>query len=107
MVDPSYLERLMSDWHHYIPFATLITQGDVPANRPATTRILEQAFVGIVAAAISSYATLQVHQEKIASLEKKAQETQQQASIAVKESEIRLTQQIAELRLIMLQKANK
>lgn len=98
-----YLERLMNDWHHYIPFACLITRNQVPENRPATTRLIEQSVVGIIAAAVGSYVTLEVNKTEIAHLKEQRVETY----AAIKESEQRVTAQIMELRTQLLRQRDK
>lgn len=98
------LESLQYDWTHYIPFAALVAGKPVPENRPATTRIIEQSFVGIVAAAVGSYVTLNVHQTEISTLKAQRLEAELRTSKAVADSEARLTAQIAEIRAVLLKR---
>jgi hypothetical protein len=91
-----------NDWSHYIPFASLVVGKPVPENRPAMTRIIEQSFVGVVAAAVGSYATLQVHSKEIDTLKAQRVEAEIRTAKAVADSEIRLTAQIAEVRSVLL-----
>lgn len=90
-------------WHHWIPFAALAVKQDmVPANRPMATRLLEQAFVAIIAGGGSAYGTINVSQahqeEQIRSLS--IMQTMQMDILKeqMRDSEIRLTSQIIELR---------
>lgn len=91
-----------SGWYHWMPFAALMVREAAPANRPMTTRLIEQAFVAIIAGGGSAYGVNNVVQarqeEQIKSLS-----TLQTAQISVlkeqmRDSEIRLTSQIVELR---------
>lgn len=82
---------VLENWHHWLPFAALMARDSIPQNRPMATRLIEQAFVGIIAGGGGAYgvnSSMQaVHDEQIKSL-------QQQ----VRDSEVRLTAQIMELR---------
>lgn len=82
---------IFENWQHWLPFAALFAKQAVPQNRPMATRLIEQTFVGIVAGGGGAYgvnSSMQaVHDEQIKSL-------QQQ----VRDSEVRLTAQIMELR---------
>jgi hypothetical protein len=91
-----------NDWSHYVPFASLVVGKPVPENRPAMTRIIEQSFVGIVAAALGSYVTLQVHSKEIENLKGQRLESELRTARAVADSETRLTAQIAEVRAVLL-----
>lgn len=100
-----WLNGLTQNWHHYVPLATLFTKENVPENRPATTRLIEQAIVGIVAAGISSYVTLQVDHSQIEDMKSSSLRAQANTSIAIQQSEQRVTAQITELRaFIMIRK---
>lgn len=103
MLHVDLLERVMQDWHHYVPFACLVTKQHVPENRPATTRLIEQAVVGIVAAGIGSYVTLEVNKNEIKQLKEQRIET----NAAIRESEARVTAQISELRSTLLRERVK
>lgn len=78
-------------WHHWIPFAALMAKDAVPQNRPMATRLIEQAFVAIIAGGGSAYtvndAVQARHDEQIKALKEQ-----------VRDSEVRLTAQIMELR---------
>jgi len=97
------LQDAISNWHHYVPFAALISNsGPIPENRPAMTRIIEQGFVGVVAAALGSYVTLQVNQTEINTLKVQRVEADMRTTAAIEASEARVTQQIVEMRAILL-----
>lgn len=78
-------------WQHWIPFAALMARDAVPQNRPMATRLMEQAFVAIIAGGGSAYtvndAVQARHDEQIKALKEQ-----------VRDSEVRLTAQIMELR---------
>lgn len=93
---------MTNDWHHYVPFACLITKENIPENRPALTRLIEQAVVGAVAAAISGYGTFKVMEADIKTLKEQRIEQRQESSAAIRESEARVTAQIQELRRVLL-----
>lgn len=104
-------QQIAQDWTHYIPFACIVAGKPVPENRPAMTRIVEQSFVGIVAAALGSYVTLQTQSVEIDNLKEARKATelvrladQAKTAEAIKESEARVTAQITELRGILLKK---
>ena len=55
----------MHDWiNHNVPFMALMAIA-TPPNRPLLTRLAEQSIVGILAAAITMYSTLQRQQDSI------------------------------------------
>lgn len=95
------------NWVHILPFACVIAGQPVPENRPAMTRILEQGFVGIVASAVTLFATIKVMQNDIDTLKIDADKREVIAAKAVADSEARVTVQIQELRSILLRKAEK
>jgi hypothetical protein len=97
-----HLESLTNTWQHYVPFAALIARAPIPENRPAMTRLIEQSIVGIIAAALSSYVTLQVNQAEIANLKEHGIESELRTTTAISASEQRVTAQIAEMRAILL-----
>lgn len=103
----SEVSRSGMNWSQIIPFAALVVGKPVPANRPAMTRIIEQSFVGVVAAAVSSIVTLNVNKAEIENLKTERIIAEQRTSKAVADSEARLTAQIQELRMVMLTKAGK
>lgn len=97
--------NFVQNWQHYIPLAALISKDDVPENRPATTRIIEQAIVGIIAAAIASYVMIQIDHQEIADLKESEHRAQATTAQTIQQSEVRVTAQIAELRsFIMINK---
>lgn len=85
-------------WYSWVPFAALAVKDAAPANRPMLTRLLEQMLVGVIAGGGSSFATFNAMIQK--------QETTQAAQAVqistlkeqLRDTEIRLTQQIVELR---------
>jgi hypothetical protein len=83
-------------WVHWIPFAALIAK-QTPPNRPMTTRILEQLFIGVIAGAGGAYITIQVtlavQDNKISMLQ-----------LQVKENADSIHQDIRELRERMYRK---
>lgn len=99
------------DWAHITPFAALVVGKPLLENRPVMTRLIEQSFVGILAAAIGSYVTLQIHQTEIDNLKQARILTEQlriadqaKTTAAIEASELRVTNQISELRQILLKK---
>ena len=97
MIDLSSLQNI--NWAHYIPFmAALSSQGQIPENRPAVTRLLEQTFVGVVAASIGSYVTIHVQQAEIDNLKLQRQESELRTAQALSE----VSKQVAELRQVLL-----
>ena len=90
-------------WSHILPFAALITGEPISENRSAMTRLVEQGFVGIVAAVVGSFATLKVHQSEIATLKSHQLEYETRTAKALTEAELRLSAQITELRAFLLQ----
>lgn len=95
------------NWSHVIPFAALVAREPVPENRPAMTRIIEQSFVGVVAAALGSYVTLQVNQTEIATLKQQRVEEELRTTEAIHDSEARVTAQIAEMRAVLLNRRER
>lgn len=89
---------LSQDWQHYVPFAALVAQQPIPENRPAMTRILEQSFVGIVAAALGSYVMIQVQATEINSMKLQRLEDEQRITRSIDAAEMRRTAQLSELR---------
>lgn len=87
---------------HWFPFAALFSREAVPPNRPMATRIIEQSFVAIIAGGGSAYGVnnvIQARQEE----QIKNLNTMQQLQIRVlqeqiRDTELRLTAQIMELR---------
>ena len=75
-------------WLHWIPFAALMAS-ETPPNRPMTTRIIEQIFIGIIAGAGGSYLTIQitlaVHANNIAALQQQVHEDRESARQDIKE----------------------
>ena len=100
-----WINNLSVDWVHIMPFACVVVGKPVPENRPALTRLIEQSFVGIVAAAIGTYTTIQVMQKDIDRLKEDQIKQEATAAKAVAESEARVTSQITEIRRIMLESA--
>lgn len=98
------IQDATNTWTHYVPFACMVAGKPIPENRPALTRIIEQSFVGLVAAAMGSYVTLQVNTRDISELKTARQHDNTQTAEAIKESEQRVTAQIVELRSILLKK---
>ena len=94
--------ELSSNWHHYVPFATLMAGEPIPENRPAMTRIMEQSFVGVIAALGGSYIMVQVQQAEIANLKEQRVEAEIRTTKSISDSEARMTQQITELRTLLL-----
>lgn len=82
---------VLENWHHWMPFAALMARETVPQNRPMATRLVEQAFVGIIAGGGGAYgvnSSMQaVQSEQIQSLKEQ-----------IRDTESRLTAQIVELR---------
>ena len=93
---------LFANWQHWVPFAALMVRESAPPNRPMTTRIIEQAFVAAIAGGGSAYGvsnSLQaVHDEQIRTLRVQADTSNRELRDQVRDSEIRLTAQIVELR---------
>lgn|SRR5512139_267080 len=94
------LEHLITgnSWAQYVPFASMILGTSVEENRPAMTKILEQSFVGIVAAMIGSYVTINVHQSEIDNLKQQRIESDARTSQAISE----MSRQVSELRQVLL-----
>lgn len=96
------VRQLSDGFHHWFPFAALFAKQVVPANRPMTTRIIEQIFVGIVAGGGSAYSindVMNARQEEQIKYMAQIQAIQNQAlQDEIRDSERRLTSQIAELR---------
>lgn len=95
-------EVVSTGWYHWLPFAALATKGVAPANRPMATRLIEQTLVALIAGGSGTYVTLHVNQARqeeqikaisaIQAIQIKSLQDQ------VRDSEIRLTAQIVELR---------
>lgn len=100
--DLNNAKPILTNWHHWVPFAALMVRESVPENRPMTTRIIEQAFVAAIAGGGSAYGvsnSLQaVHDEQIRTLRVQADTSNRELREQVRDSEIRLTAQIVELR---------
>ncbi|MHB1098650.1 MAG: hypothetical protein ACYCZR_03770 [Burkholderiales bacterium] len=100
--DLNNAKPLFSNWQHWVPFAALMVRESAPPNRPMTTRIIEQAFVALLAGGGSAYgvnaAVQAVHDEQIKMLRVQAETSQRELREQVRDSEIRLTAQIVELR---------
>lgn len=94
--------EISNNWAHYIPFATLMAGEPIPENRPAMTRIIEQSFVGVIAAIGGSYIMVQVQQAEIANLKEQRIEAELRTTKSISDSEARMTQQITELRTLLL-----
>ena len=94
--------QMMSNWQHWVPFAALMVRESAPPNRPMTTRIIEQVFVATIAGGGSAYGvsnSLQaVHDEQIRTLRVQSENSNRELRDQVRDSEIRLTAQIVELR---------
>ena len=95
-------KEIADHWHHYIPFASLMAGEPIPENRPAMTRIMEQSFVGVIAAIGGSYIMVQVQQAEIAHLKEQRIEAELRTTKTISDSEARMTQQITELRTLLL-----
>ncbi len=95
-------QPLLASFHHWFPFAALMVREAAPPNRPMTTRIIEQVFVALLAGGGSAYgvnsAVQAVHDEQIRSLRTQAEVSNRELREQVRDSEIRLTAQIVELR---------
>lgn len=99
----------MGDAKHWLPFAALCARESVPANRPMATRLIEQAFVAALAGGGGTFATYSA-MLKAQEVEQVKQGAQLQAlkefqaeqikvlKDQVRDTEIRLTAQIVELR---------
>lgn len=74
------------DWHHFIPFGALFSQqaADLP-NRPLLTRLVEQATVGVVAAAIGLYANDLVMKDQITNLAQQVADVKQTQAASVQD----------------------
>lgn len=94
--------EISNNWAHYIPFAALMAGEPIPENRPAMTRIIEQSFVGVIAAIGGSYIMVQVQQAEIAHLKEQRIEAELRTTKSISDSEARMTQQITELRTLLL-----
>lgn len=98
------IQDAANNWAHYVPFACMVAGKPIPENRPALTRLVEQSFVGLVAAAMGSYVTLQVNTKDIAEIKTARQLDNATAAAAIRDSEQRVTAQIVELRSILIKK---
>lgn len=100
--DLNNAKPLLANWHHWVPFAALMVREVTPPNRPMTTRIIEQAFVALLAGGGSAYGVSSVvqavHDEQIKMLRMQADSSNRELREQVRDSEIRLTAQIVELR---------
>lgn len=87
---------------HWLPFAALFSTAAKPPNRPMTTRIVEQVFVAVIAGGGSAYGindAMQARQEEqIKALSVLQAEQVGNLRQQLRDSEIRLTAQIVELR---------
>lgn len=95
-------QAVSGGWHHWLPFGALFAKQVIPTNRPLATRITEQVIVGIVAGGGSAYSindVMNARQEEQIKYIAQIQAMQNQAlSDEIRDSERRLTTQIAELR---------
>lgn len=96
------LAECSTGWQHWIPFAALTVRDSAPPNRPLMTRIMEQAFVAVIAGGGAAYGVNDVVQARQEEQIKHLQAMQVlQVSIIqeqMRASESRLTAQIVELR---------
>ncbi|MDP2026460.1 hypothetical protein [Sulfuriferula sp.] len=80
-------------WLHWLPFAALMAK-ETPPNRPMTTRIVEQVFIGVIAGAGGAYLTIQitlaVQDNKITTLQQQVQENRESARQDIRELRERL-----------------
>ncbi len=98
-----WYETVSQNWSHYIPFAAVLnTRNPVPENRPATTRLIEHIVIAVLAAAISSYVMLQLDHQEISDLKTSKIASEQRTTVAIQQSEARVTAQIAELRAFIM-----
>lgn len=67
------------------------------------TKIIEQSFVGIVAAMLGSYVTINVHQAEISNIKQQRAESEQRTAQAISE----VSRQVSELRQVMLRRNNQ
>ena len=59
--DINTMSEAAQGFYHWFPFAALMVKDiQVPPNRPMATRLIEQAFVGLIAGGGATIATLQV-----------------------------------------------
>lgn len=96
-------QALSQGWHHWVPFAALMVRNSAtPPNRPMATRIIEQAFVAMIAGGGAAYGVNDVVQarqeEQIKSLSAIQSVQIEALKHSLRDSEIRLTAQIVELR---------
>ena len=92
------LRQTVTGWHHWFPFAALMVRDAVPQNRPMTTRIIEQAFVATLAGGGGTFATYSAMLQRQEVTQAAQAEQIMSLREQVRDSEIRLTAQIVELR---------
>lgn len=96
------IRQCTQGFHHWFPFAALFAQRAVPENRPMTTRLIEQAFVAIIAGGGSAYGVNTAidakHEAEIQSLQMQVTVSNEALQRQLERSEARLTAQIMELR---------
>ena len=80
-------------WYHWLPFAALMAT-ETPPNRPMTTRILEQVFIGLIAGIGGAYLTIQitlaVQDNKITTLQQQVRENRDSTRQDIRELRERL-----------------
>lgn len=95
-------QALSQGWYHWMPFGALFARQAVPENRPMTTRILEQAFVAMIAGGGSAYTVNDVVQarqdERIKAIQAEIFDQNKDLKERIDRSEARLIDQIKELR---------
>lgn len=98
----SIIKDALNNAHHWCPFAALFAKEHTPANRPMATRIMEQAFVAVIAGGGSAYgvnsAVEAKHEAEITALQKEVAQSNELLQRQLERSEARLTAQIMELR---------
>lgn len=96
------LRQAAGGWHHWLPFAALMARDAVPQNRPMATRLIEQTLVAVIAGGGSAYTVndaMQVrHDEQIKAINALQALQVGELKAQLRDSEIRLTAQIVELR---------
>jgi hypothetical protein len=92
----------LENFHHWVPFAALFARQAVPENRPMTTRLIEQAFVAVIAGGGSAYGVNTAidakHEAEIQALQIQVSASNEALQHQLERSEARLTAQIMELR---------
>lgn len=96
------IKSAAQNWHHWLPFAALMARDAVPQNRPMATRLIEQTLVAVIAGGGSAYtvndAVQARHDEQIKSINTVQALQINELKAQLRDSEIRLTAQIVELR---------